>query len=169
VFARNQVNPPYLPLLAQHGVSIYRGVGGSGPYKAVDFVEHRRLRHRAARLLDTLIDVYGPQAVDWPGEVEPACLEPSRYLQRCRTFLAPFRPLAVRRIIGQMQSAARQRRIFHLWWHPEDFTTGGDANLSVLRQVLEAFHELRLRNLMTSLSMGESVLHQPGPASVGKA
>ena len=169
VFARNQINPAYLPLLEQQGVSTYRGVGSSAPYQAGDFAQQRRLRHRAARLLDTLVDVYGPQAVNWPGEEQPACLEPSRYLQRCRKFLAPFRPLAVRRIIGQMQSAARQQRIFHLWWHPEDFTTGGDANLSVLRQVLEAFHELRLRNSMTSLSMGESILHQPGPVSVGKA
>jgi len=169
VFARNQVNADYLPLLFEQGITVYRGVSGLEPYKAVDFQQQRRLRHRAARLLDSLVDVYGPQSVDWPSEGRPACLEPSRYMQRCRTFLVPFRALAVRRMIGQMQSAARQRRIFHIWWHPEDFTTGGDLNLSVLRQVLEAFHELRQRNLMTSLSMAESHMHQPGPALVGKA
>jgi peptidoglycan/xylan/chitin deacetylase (PgdA/CDA1 family) len=169
VFARNQVNPAYLPLLSRHGIAVYRGVSALEPYKAVDFHEQRRLRHRAARMLDTLVDVYGPQSVDWPSEAQPTCLEPSRYLQRCRTFLVPFRALAVRRMIGQMQSAASQQRIFHIWWHPEDFTTGGDLNLSVLRQVLDAFHELRQRNLMTSFSMNETKIHQPGPALVGKA
>lgn len=161
VFARNQAHPDYLPLLARHGVQVYRGAGTLEPYKAVNFAAQRRLSSRAVRLLDTLVDLYGPQAADWPAPGEPARLEPSRYLQRCRSFLQPVRPLVVRRIVRQMSAAAESSRLFHLWWHPEDFVTGGAANLNVLRQILDAFSDLRARNLMASLTMSEAASSSP--------
>jgi peptidoglycan/xylan/chitin deacetylase (PgdA/CDA1 family) len=155
VFPRNQANLAYLPLLSRHGIEVYRGAGSLAPYKAVNFAAQRRLSSRAVRLLDTFFNLYGPQTADWPAPSSLCCLEPSRYLQRCRTFLRPVRPLAVGRIVGQMRASARSGRLFHLWWHPEDFVTGGNANIGVLRQVLDAFSELRAEHLMTSLSMGE--------------
>jgi peptidoglycan/xylan/chitin deacetylase (PgdA/CDA1 family) len=155
VFPRNQANPAYLPLMTRHGIEMYRGAGTLAPYKAVNFAGQRRLSSRAVRLLDTFFNLYGPQMADWPAPSPLCCLEPSRYLQRCRTFLRPVRPLAVGRIVGQMRASARSGRLFHLWWHPEDFVTGGNANIGVLRQVLDAFSELRAENLMTSLSMAE--------------
>jgi peptidoglycan/xylan/chitin deacetylase (PgdA/CDA1 family) len=161
VFPRNQTNPAYLPLLPPHGVEVYRGAGSLAPYKAGNFAAQRRFSSRAVRLLDTFFNLYGPQTADWPAPSPLCCLEPSRYLQRCRWFLRPVRPLAVGRIVGQMRASARSGRLFHLWWHPEDFVTGGNANIGVLRQILDAFAELRTENLMTSLSMAEAARTAP--------
>ncbi len=157
VFPRNQVIPCYLPILADHGIAIYRGVGKQEPYQAANFESQRKLVHRAARLADTLVDLYGAQAAPWPIKDSPRCLEPSRYLQRCRRMLTPFRPLQLRRMQQQMQAAAAQEGIFHLWWHPEDFTTGGDANLDLLRRLLDSFSTLQARGKMSSLSMSETL------------
>jgi len=157
VFPRNQVISAYLPILASQGIAVYRGVGKQEPYQAVNFQSQRRLIHRAARLADTLVDLYGVQAAPWPGEDSPRCLEPSRYLQRCRRMLRPFRPLQLHRLQQQMQAAAAQKKIFHLWWHPEDFTTGGEANLDLLRRLLDSFSALQARGGMLSLSMTEAL------------
>lgn len=157
VFPRNQVIPAYLPALAEHGIAVYRGAGKQGPYQAVNFESQRRLLPRALRMADTLVDLYGPQAAGWPIPQTPSCMEPSRYLQRCRKMLQPFQPLQLRRLQQQMQAAAVEAKIFHLWWHPEDFTTGGETNLDLLRRLLDSFSILNGKGSMESLSMIEAL------------
>lgn len=157
VFPRNQVNPDYLPILKKYGIEVYRGAGTVEAYRAVDYAGQRRLRNRAVRMMDTMLDVHGPLTAPWPEPGLPTCLESSRYLQPCKPFLAPFTPLKVKRILGQMRAAAQQQRIFHLWWHPEDFVSGGLANLGVLEAILSAFSTLRQQFNMQSLAMCETL------------
>ena len=54
-----------------------------------------------------------------------------------------------------MKSAAKEKRIFHLWWHPEDFASYPDRNLDFLNQVLDVFDQCRRSYGMVSLSMGD--------------
>lgn len=157
VFPRNQANRAYFSVAARHGIRVIRAVGEAGPYAAMDFNGQKRWKHRGARLLDTFTNVYGAQTVPWPVHESPAILKPSRYLQPCRSWLRPLDSLKIDRIVSQMKAAAEEGTVFHLWWHPEDFATGGDANLSVLRQVLCAFCELRDRKRMRSLNMADTI------------
>lgn len=156
VFPRNQINPAYLAILAKHGVECYRGTG-TGPYAAVNFKEQRNYRKKAVRLLDTYVDVYGPQSAEWPSQDLPACFLPSRYLAPSRRALRWLDSQKIARIVGQMRAAALEESVFHLWWHPEDFTNGGDANLSVLEQLIENFCQFREKYAMSSLSMADAL------------
>jgi hypothetical protein len=61
----------------------------------------------------------------------------------------------LKRIANAMKQAAREKRIFHLWWHPEDFADHPDRNLEFLHCVLNAFGDCRRANGMVSLSMGD--------------
>ena len=54
-----------------------------------------------------------------------------------------------------MKHAAKEKRIFHLWWHPEDFALRSGANLEFLQRVLQTFDECRREYGMVSLSMGD--------------
>ena len=63
-----------------------------------------------------------------------------------------------------MKSAARERRIFHLWWHPEDFAGYPDRNIDFLRRVLNVFDKCRKEEGMASLSMGDVSLLSEEPA-----
>jgi peptidoglycan/xylan/chitin deacetylase (PgdA/CDA1 family) len=156
VFARNQVKQEYLPILAQHGIQTYRGGGSTEAYRAANFREQRKYHHRATRLADTYVNLHGMQSVEWPSEESPACLNASRYLAPSRSLLRAVDSLKVKRVCEQMKQAAIQRKIFHLWWHPEDFANGGDANLRVLKQILTEFCEVRAKHSMQSLSMLET-------------
>jgi hypothetical protein len=64
--------------------------------------------------------------------------------------------LRLLRIEQGLREAAEQHKIFHLWWHPEDFADAADANLQMLRRVFELFERYRERHAMHSLTMAEA-------------
>lgn len=157
VFPRNQARYECVRTLGRHGIQVYRGVEAHRPYQAGDLRRQTRWSHRALRLLDTFADVYGPKPTPWPGAQNPADLAAGRYLQPSRVWLRPLDGLKLKRLIGQMEFAAASGEVFHLWWHPEDFATGGETNLCLLRQILTAFSLQREKNGMRSLNMAEAV------------
>ena len=100
----------------------------------------------------------GDDTVGWETVPEPgglANVRASRFLRPYNPRLAALEPLRLRRITRSLTRAARQGRIYHLWWHPHNFGTHLDANLGVLRRILDAFADLREREGMVSLSMDE--------------
>ena len=77
-------------------------------------------------------------------------------------FLRPYspqrkglEPIRLRRIAGGIRAAAKNRGIFHLWWHPHNFGKNIAENLEFLRSVLKVFAEQRQVHGMQSLSMIE--------------
>ena len=63
--------------------------------------------------------------------------------------------LRLRRIKSAMLAAARQKKCFHLWWHPEDFGEHPEENMRNLKIVLQWFRHLQKQYGMQSLNMGE--------------
>jgi peptidoglycan/xylan/chitin deacetylase (PgdA/CDA1 family) len=61
--------------------------------------------------------------------------------------------LRVRRARKGLDAAVREKRIFHLWFHPTDLAENMEAMLSGLRQVLEYSASLRAPNQLTVLPM----------------
>lgn len=51
--------------------------------------------------------------------------------------------------------AAKHGRAYHLWWHPHNFGTNLNENITTLEQVLEHFDHLRQTHGMQSMSMSE--------------
>src|SRR5919112_3657710 len=64
VFPRNQHNPNYDDLLVAGGIVCYRGNQNAWMYRASNAAGQTKLR-RAARLLDTYINLAGPHTVGW--------------------------------------------------------------------------------------------------------
>lgn len=156
VFARNQVNPAYLPLLEHNGISCYRSTEDATIKKSASFKEQQRLSSRIGRLLDTYVDVCGPQTTAWPdGDLQPIALGASRYLRPFPPAFAMLQPMLLGRISRAMEHAAKCREIFHVWFHPEDFAPRIEQNLRLLRQVLEIFQQFRSEYGMVSFSMSQ--------------
>jgi len=160
VFPRNQVCSGYLPALAAAGFSSYRGTEQAASKAPVPFSEQRRLWSRALRLTDAYWDVNGPQTCEWPrggGPIAPApvAVAASRYLRPFTPALRALEGVRLKRIAQAMKQAAREKRIFHLWWHPEDFAPHPGRNLEFLQRVLDTFEECRRECGMVSLSMGD--------------
>jgi peptidoglycan/xylan/chitin deacetylase (PgdA/CDA1 family) len=157
VFPRNQINPLYLDILFKHGIVAYRGSDFGWMNLAGDTTEQSVWRKRIARLADAYIPLSGDNTYSWSEVVEPNGLcnvRGSRYF-RPHTFGSGFWERAhLGRIISGIESAARSRRLFHLWCHPEDLGPHLEENMRNMRIILEAFDLNRRTYGIKSLSMG---------------
>lgn len=155
VFPRNQLNPDFLPVLARNGVRNYRENPSHWAF-APRSGEEEKWRHRAVRLADAYLPVTGTRATPWPpaGRL-PRPVHASAFLRPYSRKLAPFDALRVARIRGDLRAAAREGRMFHLWWHPHNFGQNLAENLRVLGAILDEFDSLRRQGGMVSATMAE--------------
>jgi hypothetical protein len=116
---------------------------------------------RGARLCDSYVPLAGAH------DHEPIIVEgmvdipASRFLRPVRKTAALER-LRLWRITSAMETAARRRTLFHLWWHPHNFGVDLQQNLAFLRHVLDHFRVLQDRYGMRSMTMAalaDEVLH----------
>jgi Polysaccharide deacetylase len=164
VFPRNQFSRPHLAACREFGLRAFRG------NERVWFHRARRDREqtlfvRASRLADSYLPIGGshdhpPALVDGMVDV-PA----SRFLRPVGHNGALER-LRLLRITSAMETAARRRNVFHLWWHPHNFGVNLQENLAFLRAILDHFRALQDRYGMRSMTMAavaDEVLHADRP------
>ncbi len=156
VFPRNQVKREYLPVLEGHGIRAYRGNPESWLYQPVGAGPGRLLR-RGLGLMDSYVNISGNNTSGFPCEAHGGLMNipASRFLRpysRNRAFLEPLR---IRRITRGIEDAAKQGKLYHLWWHPHNFGKDLDENMAVLGSVLESYRENREKYGMMSLNMAE--------------
>lgn len=158
-FPRNQFNPEYSDLLVDSGMVCYRGNERSWMYTAVDRKQEQRYTRRLSGLADTYINLSGHHLTSWGEVPQPngLCNVPS---SRCLRAFSPrrkyFEQLRLQRIIQGIRAAAVSKKIFHLWWHPEDFGAHPVENLTFLRRILNVFVECRKAYGMCSICMAQA-------------
>ena len=157
VLPRNQWNPAYAGAVHDLGFRCIRG-----PQRAWGHRAHRAgddsILHRGVRLADTYVGISPPPTTAWNDVLLPSglCDVPAS------AFLRPYdpahkrlEPLRVARLRSGLQRAARHGRIFHLWWHPHNFSQNQSENFALLEQVLDEFDRLTVAEGMQSLTMGD--------------
>lgn len=156
VFPRNQCSFPHLQVCAEHGVLAYRGNETEWYYHEQEHRVYRQWHRRLFRLMDAYVNLSGDNTYLIPDDnVLPMNLPSSRYLRSFTKKLRFLEPLRLQRILTSMTSAARNGQIFHLWWHPEDFSGNFKENLIFLKKLLIHFKKLQHLYGMRSLNMGE--------------
>jgi len=156
VFPRNQYGPRYVDVCRQLGFVAYRSNADAWAYRARRGAAESDLR-RAVRLADTYVPLTGTSTHRCPGsDGRPVGVPASRYLRPYAHALRHLEALRLRRIEADMRVAARRGRLFHLWWHPDDFGLHLRENLAVLRRLLDTFTRLRSVYGMESRSMAEA-------------
>ncbi|MDB2576744.1 polysaccharide deacetylase family protein [Planctomycetota bacterium] len=157
VFPRNQFQQAHLEVIREHGILAYRG---NPEHWAYDFTggAHAESRCRRFRIVDAHLDLSGPLTANWPtsGAEDPFNLPASWFLRPEQPRQTPLPWLRLRRIKRAMDHAARTGTIFHLWAHPHNF--GGDVGGSTcfLEEIFKHYQQLREREGMSSLTMGEA-------------
>jgi peptidoglycan/xylan/chitin deacetylase (PgdA/CDA1 family) len=157
VFPRNQFRAGYEGILKQAGITCYRGNEPNWMYRPRPRGEET-LAVRAPRLIDGYISLSGPKFVRWEEITQPNGMRDVRasmFLRPYSTQRKSLEPIRLRRIAGGIRAAAKNRGIFHLWWHPHNFGKNIAENLEFLRSVLKVFAEQRQVHGMQSLSMIE--------------
>jgi peptidoglycan/xylan/chitin deacetylase (PgdA/CDA1 family) len=157
VFPRNQFRSGYESVLKEAGITCYRGNEPNWMYRPRPRDEET-LAVRAPRLIDGYISLSGPKYFRWEEITQSNGLHDVRasmFLRPYSTQSKSLKSIRLRRIAGGIRAAAKNRGIFHLWWHPHNFGKNIPENIEFLRSVLKVFAEQRQVHGMQSLSMIE--------------
>ena len=155
-FPRNQFDADAVAVCEALGLVAYRGNPRHWAYRARRDGDESPVR-RAVRLVDAYVPVTGSHvgrpARDRAGA--PLDVAATRYLRPYMPRLRRLEALRVRRLEAEMERAARDGGVCHLWWHPHDFGRHQRENLGVLTRLLRRFRTLRDRRGMESLTMAD--------------
>ncbi len=156
VFPRNQFNAEYVTICSELGIKAYRGNQASWVY-AGKSDDDESLPRRAVRLLDAYVNVTGRHChrLSEILSTQPRNVPASRFLRPYSRKLKAFEGLRLRRIKRELEYAAENDLVYHLWWHPHNFGTNTERNLAFLEEVLAHFDRLKRSHSMRSLNMGE--------------
>ena len=167
VLPRNQWNPAYTSAVLDLGFRSIRGPQRSWSHRPRPQA-HQNILIRAARLSDAYVGLTPPPTTDWKDVLLPSglCNVPAS------AFLRPYDPTRKRlesrrlaRLRSGMRHAAKHGRIFHLWWHPHNFSQHQHENFAVLEQILDEFDRLAKSEGMQSLNMTDvAMVAAPGRA-----
>ncbi len=157
VFPRNQCNDDYLETLLELGIRAYRGNEKSWMYKSVNFKEKTSYGQKLARIVDTYIDIsshntYSPDEI---AKKRPYNIPASRFLRPYDPKLAFLDKIKISRIKKDMLYAAKNARVYHLWWHPHNFGSHTTKNLKTLEEILEYYLTLKSLYNFKSMNMKE--------------
>lgn len=155
IFPRNQVSPGYLDICAKYGFTHYRGNPESALYRSEKTPSCFDL-HRILRLADAYFNLSGHNTYKLPVRNGSMCDVPaSRFMRPYSSRLALLEPLKVRRILRSMEYAAKEKEIFHLWWHPHNFGLHLAESIEQLEKICDKFDGLRLKYGMQSRFVAE--------------
>ena len=155
VLPRNQWNPAYADAVLEAGFTCIRGPQPSFGHRARAQEGHGAV-DRAGRLVDTYAGVSPPPTTSWDDVLRPGglCDVPaSAFLRPYSPGRRRLEPLRLRRLRAGMRDAARRGRIFHLWWHPQNFARYPQESYALLDQLLDEFDRLARSDGLRSLTM----------------
>jgi len=141
--------------LLENGFDCFRGPQPSWGHRARQQTGYSPL-DRFARLADAYLGLAPPPTTAWSDvrQDDGLCDVPAS------TFFRPFdpkrkalEPLRLARIKAGLRSAARHGRIFHLWWHPHNFSRYPRQSFEILGKVLDEYERLAVNEGLRSFTM----------------
>src|SRR5690606_22407517 len=156
VFPRNQLNAEYLPILTELGIDSYRGNERAWFYNANKGNGYKKVK-RGLRLADTYLNLSGHNCYSLQ-ELQskvPFDIPSSRFLRPFSSKLRFLEQIRLQRILRSMTHAAKNRKVYHLWWHPHNFGANQNENFGFLIKILEHYQFLNTKYGFESLTMQE--------------
>ncbi|GMQ29599.1 polysaccharide deacetylase family protein [Algoriphagus confluentis] len=156
VFPRNHINELYLGICLEEGYEFVRGNPKNWFWQET---QHESFSKKLFRSADCFFPL-GSRSSYAEHEIkeftgEPLILPASRILRPLSKGNRLFNHIRLSRILAEMEYAAKNGEVYHLWWHPHNF--GHDPKQSMLELKKLLFHFLTLQEKygMESLSMEE--------------
>jgi peptidoglycan/xylan/chitin deacetylase (PgdA/CDA1 family) len=156
VFPRNQYSQTYLDICTSKGIYSFRGTERSWVQKSRNRKD-LKIFHRIFRFLDSYINITGPNIYKQLEINNQHLLNipASFFFRPFNPKLSYFEVFKISRLKKSMLRAARERSLFHLWWHPHNFGKNIDENLQQLESILMYYSELKSQFGMLSKTMNE--------------
>ncbi len=156
VFPRNQFNGTYLSACKEAGLDSYRGNPVSWLYEPRNKNDESLVR-RSLRFIDAYVNITGHHchSKEYITSFPLVNVAASRFLRPYSKKISFLEPLRLRRIRKAMQYAAKNNKLFHLWWHPHNFGANTAENIHFLEQILTEFRNLEQQYGFQSKTMSE--------------
>ncbi|WP_246070030.1 polysaccharide deacetylase family protein [Mangrovivirga cuniculi] len=157
VFPRNQFNEEYLEICREEGITSVR----SNPvdwFWNINTHKEPKIK-RLVRGLDAFFPIgkkasYKLESI--ANSEKPYLLPASRLLRAWSPKEEKLNRLKIDKIKKEMTTAAKNKEVYHLWWHPHNFGHHPKENMRDLKEILEHFLELKKTEGMISLNMNET-------------
>ncbi|SDE21568.1 polysaccharide deacetylase family protein [Riemerella columbipharyngis] len=156
IFPRHQVNENYLKGIKKHDIYIYRGTEKIWYHSAARGQDEGIVK-RAFRYVDYFIKIgsHHCQNIEEVKRGDIFQIRASRWLRPYNKKNKIFDFLKLNRIKNQMKYAAKNGKIFHLWFHPHDIGINQDENFKYLEIIFEYYLELKHKYNFESKNMYE--------------
>ena len=141
VFPRNQVNNKYFEILYKYGYKTFRGNQDNLIYKENSKNKIINYVLRLIRFFDSYINISGNNTY-YINMEKLLNIKQSAFLRPFNSRLKYFEKIKINRIKKSMLSAAIQKKVYHLWWHPHNFGTNIDENFRNLESILDYYVKL---------------------------
>lgn len=154
VFPRNQINSEYLKVCADLGINNVRSNPDTWYWEDTN---KDGLKTKIVRTADAYLPL-GKKTYAY-SDLIPLTGLPLK--QKASRFFRPvesnslLRKLKINRIKKEMEYAARNGEIYHLWWHPHNFGEKPKESIKDLKVLIHHFVELRSKFGIQSLNMME--------------
>ncbi len=157
IFPRHQLNDNYISLFPNFGIESYRGTEKAWYHSPAKGDEESVLK-RAFRFADYFVPMFSHHCQSL-SEVKK---DNGLYEIRASRWLRPYSKkwekldfLKLHRIKSQMTYAAKNGKIFHLWFHPHDIGSDIEKNFQYLEIIFQHFQFLSEKYKMQSLNFAE--------------
>lgn len=156
VFPRNQINEEMLTIAQQFGIKAFRGNQLSRLWSNSKF-EDESLLKRGQRYADAYFKVAATKEysieelpiikglVNVPASRFFKPIGKSKFLEKKK----------LKQILDEMTYAAKNNKVYHLWWHPHNFGNNTAQHFVQLAEILHHFNVLRTEFDFQSLTMKE--------------
>jgi hypothetical protein len=148
IFPRNQVKNDCVEVLAKNNYSSYRGKEENYGFLG------NSIWHKIYRQLNLCISLSGHNTFT----IKPAeilNIKGSSFLHPISTNFELLNYLRRLRIKKALKYAAKNKEVYHLWWHPHNFGKNLDANIKNLELILKYYVNLKEKYGLNSMNMGE--------------
>lgn len=167
VFPRNQYSAEHLKVAHEAGILTAR----SNPqdwFWATQVQSAEPLKKKLIRTIDHYFSLskdttYALSELE-VSEGVPVLQPASRFLRPPSIIDKFLGKRKVSRIKNEMTHAAKKGRVYHLWWHPHNFSVKSEQSFSELDQIIRHFNHLRGKYGFESKTMKEifeQVTHEP--------
>ncbi|WP_035696086.1 polysaccharide deacetylase family protein [Christiangramia portivictoriae] len=151
VFPRNQFNESYQDICVNHGIKTIRINPENWYWKNT---QRDSLADKIFRTGDAYIGL-NDKSYDFSSIQIGKVVQ-----QKASRLLRPVEnsvkdSLRMNRIKDEIEYAAKNDKVYHLWWHPHNFGANPEANLKDLNKILEHFSKCQDKYGMKSFTMDE--------------
>jgi peptidoglycan/xylan/chitin deacetylase (PgdA/CDA1 family) len=158
VFPRNQFNEDYLRVCYEEGFTSVRD-NPRDWFWDIRSTQNESHWKRFNRGLDAYFPVgkqntYKAETLEVRANM-PLCIPASRLLRPYNQKELFLNNMKISRICSEMDRAAVNGEVYHLWWHPHNFGSYPDSSMAGLTRIVQHYSKLHDKKKMWSLSMAE--------------